>query len=226
MAGSADDTALWRPTILPMGDNALLVRFATNLSEPANRAAIAFAARMRRDPLPGVIEIVPNLVSVMLRYDPLASDVRELAGELRLRLFGGTDASDMQIRRHKVQVLYGGEEGPDIEPVAQALGMSVADFITAHNASTLRVLATGFAPGFVYCGFHPEALHLPRRAEVRASVAVGSVLFAAGQTAITSTPIPSGWHVIGRTEFRNFDAADDPPTRLRAGDEIAFETAP
>ncbi|MDF2984487.1 MAG: allophanate hydrolase subunit 1, partial [Devosia sp.] len=90
----------------------------------------------------------------------------------------------------------------------------------------LRVLATGFAPGFVYCGMHPEALAVPRRAAVRRQVPAGTVLFAAGQTAITSTPIPTGWHVIGHTGFRNFDPAAEPPSAVRAGDSIEFEVAP
>jgi inhibitor of KinA len=88
------------------------------------------------------------------------------------------------------------------------------------------VLATGFAPGFVYCGFHESALRTPRRAAVRPPVAPGSVLFAAGQTAIAATPVPTGWHLIGRTDFINFDAGRSPPTRLREGDLVAFEAVP
>ena len=49
-------------------------------------------------------------------------------------------------------------DGPDLAEVAAALGMTAADFIAAHNATPLRVLATGFAPGFVYCGLHPDEL--------------------------------------------------------------------
>jgi inhibitor of KinA len=49
------------------------------------------------------------------------------------------------------------------------------------------------------------------------------VLFAAGQTAIAATEIPTGWHVIGRTEFRNFDPTASVPTRLAAGDAVQFE---
>jgi inhibitor of KinA len=85
------------------------------------------------------------------------------------------------------------------------------------------VLATGFAPGFVYCGFHEAGLRVPRRAAVRPPVAPGSVLFAAGQTAIAATPVPTGWHLIGRTDFINFDAMRDPPTILQEGDLVAFE---
>jgi inhibitor of KinA len=95
--------------------------------------------------------------------------------------------------------------------------------VSQHDAFPLRILATGFAPGFVYCGFHGETLTLPRRSAVRAMVPAGSVLFAAGQTAIAATDIPTGWHVIGWTDFTNFDPNMTPPTRLRAGDHVVFE---
>ena len=84
----------------------------------------------------------------------------------------------------------------------------------------------GFSPGFVYCGFHPAELELPRRETVRGQVPTGTLLFAARQTAIASTPIPTGWHVIGHTDFSNFDPAASPPTILREGDEVAFEAVP
>ena len=101
--------------------------------------------------------------------------------------------------------------------------MSEAAFLAAHNETPLRVLTTGFAPGFVYCGFHGDRLLLPRRAAVRPPVAPGSILFAAGQTAIAATSVPTGWHVIGRTSFSNFDADASPPTRLGEGDLVRFE---
>jgi len=87
------------------------------------------------------------------------------------------------------------------------------------------VLATGFAPGFVYCGLHESALNIPRRVKIHSRVAPGSILFAAGQTAITATPIPTGWHVIGRTGFANFSPDRDPPTLLEAGDMVRFRRA-
>ena len=207
------------PLILPLGDHGLLVRFGDSLSEPANEAAIAFGRTAEVAGLPGVVEVVPNLVSVLLNYQPEVMGFERLAGEVRL-LVSGPAAASIASGSHTVGVQFDGE---DIGEVAAATGLSAAAFVEAHNAAALRVLATGFAPGFIYCGFHPAALHLPRRAEVRRQVPAGTVLFAAGQTAITSTPIPTGWHVIGRTEFRNFDPAADPPTRVRAGDAVRFE---
>ena len=139
------------PTIVPLGDSALLVRFGTRLTDPANRAAIALA-------------------------DLLES-------------------------------------------------MSRADFISQHNAQALRVLATGFAPGFVYCGLHADDLIVPRRAAVRAAVPPGTVLFAAGQTAITATELPTGWHILGHTDFTNFDPGTTPATQLKGGDHVRFTVA-
>jgi len=219
MAGSSAPETFPTPTILPLGDSGLLVRFGTDLSDAANRAAIALAAVLDRQPVPGVLEIVPNLVSVLLRYDPLVSAPAEIAGEVRLRLFGLGDAASTA-RRWTIPTRF---DGPDIDEVGTVLGMNRAAFVAAHNVHPLRVLATGFAPGFVYCGLHAGALVLPRRTTVRPSVPAGSILFAAGQTAIAATEMPTGWHVIGHTSFANFDPAGTPPTRLAAGDVVAFE---
>ena len=216
-----ENAAPLRPDIVPVGDQALLVRFCSSLDDAANRAAVSLGAKLARDPIPGVREVVPSLVSVLLRYDPDAIGPVRLAGEISLRL-GHAEQPGPKIV-HDIDIHF---DGPDLTEVAEALKMDLDAFVAAHNAEPLRVLATGFAPGFVYCGFHPEALILPRRKSVRPLVPAGSVLFAAGQTAIAATEIPTGWHVIGRTEFRNFVPESDPPTLLRAGDLIRFREAP
>lgn len=209
------------PLIQPLGDRGLIVRFATELSDAGNRAAIGFARKLRERLPAGVTEVDPNLVSVLLKYDPARVGYEPLAGEIRLLL--GEEAAGSELpARHAIAVTF---DGPDLAEAAASLGLTPEAFVAAHCAAPLRVLTTGFAPGFVYCGFHPEALALPRRTEVRPMVPAGTVLFAARQTAIASTPIPTGWHVIGRTAFSNFDPAAEPPTLLREGDEIVFEAA-
>ncbi|HVW93063.1 MAG TPA: allophanate hydrolase subunit 1 [Devosia sp.] len=213
------------PLLLPLGDSGLLVRFGTSLSEAANRRAVAFARRLRAQLPAGVVEIDPNLVSVLLRYEPRHIDFERLAGEVRLLLAAPPAGDGPEPRRWTIPVRFGGAAGPDLAEVAAALSLGEDEFISRHNALPLRVLTTGFAPGFVYCGFHPQRLRLPRRPAVRPPVPAGSVLFAAGQTAIAATPIPTGWHVIGITDFRNFDPAADPPTQLREGDFVSFEKA-
>lgn len=209
------------PLIMPLGDRALLVKYGDQLTDEANAGAIELAQRIESGGPPGVVEIVPNLISVLLRYEPAVISYEKLAGEVRLVVSASAKAADAG-RHTAVKVAFDGE---DLTEVAGLLGLSTAAFVAAHNHKPLRVLATGFAPGFVYCGMHAEALVVPRRQVVRPKVPAGTVLFAAGQTAITSTAIPTGWHVIGRTDFRNFDPTHLPPSALVAGDAIRFEVA-
>lgn len=205
------------PLLLPLGDRAMLVRFGDSLSDAANLAAAGFARRALADTIPGVVEVVPGLVSVLLRYAD-GTSFNQLAGEVQMRLGAATPAPPPA--SHTIGITFDGE---DLTEVAAALSLTTAEFVAAHNASPLRVLATGFAPGFVYCGFHATEVEVPRRQMVRPIVPAGTVLFAARQTAIAATPIRTGWNVIGRTTFRNFDPAAAPPTKLSAGDTIRFE---
>lgn len=198
------------------------MRFGDRLDEAANRAAIGFAARLAGDAPEGVVEVTPNLVSVLLAFDPVRTDATRLAAELRLLPPEAWVGGIGNAARHTILVTF---DGDDLADVAAMLDLEAGTFVAAHNAGALRVLATGFAPGFVYCGFHRDTLQVPRRAAVRATVPAGTVLFAAGQTAITATAIPTGWHVIGHTEFRNFDPATAPPTIFRPGDAVHFEVA-
>lgn len=207
------------PTLLPLGDRALLIRFSTEISDAANLAAIALARQLEAAQLDGVEEIAPGLVSVLLRLRS-AADFPRVRGEVTLRV--GTPADPVPATRCTIPISFDGE---DLDEVAASLSLRRGAFIANHNARPLRVLATGFAPGFVYCGFHNVDMSVPRRESLRPRVPAGTVLFAAGMTAITATPVRTGWHVIGRTSFQNFDPAADPPTRLRAGDQIAFEAS-
>jgi len=165
-----------KPTLLPLGDRALLVRFAETLSEAANRAAIALARRLAAEPVPGVAEMAPGLVSVLLRVEQ-GSSLETVRREVMLRLGGPEIAAPPA--RHEIAVSFDGE---DLAEVAAALRLTPASFVARHNAQPLRVLATGFAPGFVYCGFHDAALLLPRREAVRPLVPAGTV----------GTPGPAG----------------------------------
>lgn len=211
------------PTLVPLGDTALLVRFADRLDAEANLRAITFGKILEQSSLPGVVEVTSNLVSVLLRYDPRVTRYGQLAGEVRLALSRAGEDESGDAALHRIDVRFGGEDGPDLAEVCQMLGLEKTAFIAAHNAQPLRVLAIGFAPGFAYCGFHAETLRVDRRREVRPRVPAGSILFAAGQTAITATPIPTGWHVIGRTDFANFDPGANPPVTLSPGDSVRFK---
>lgn len=206
-------------TIMPLGDTAMLVRFDDKLTDHANQAAIRAAQHFAQANIPGVLEITPNLVSVLLRYNSEVTRPADLSGEIQLCLSASQPEGEAEPTRHEISVIF---DGPDLSEVARLTGMSVADFVARHNATPLRVLATGFAPGFVYCGMHADDLVVERRKTIHTKVPAGSILFAAGQTAICATSLPTGWHVIGHTDFTNFDPSASPPSQLAAGDFVRF----
>ncbi len=205
--------------IVPLGDEALVIRFADELDLEANKRAIEFAKVLQAKNLIEILEISPALVSVLIRYATDKTNFFTLSGLIRLVLSSPTKQIDSEFNKHKIDVIFDGE---DLDEVASCLALTKAQFIKQHNAKALRVLATGFAPGFIFCGMHEKQLLVGRRKQVRRQVASGTILFAAGQTAITSTQIPTGWHIIGYTKFNNFDVSKNPPSIIKAGDEIEF----
>lgn len=81
----------------------------------------------------------------------------------------------------------------------------------------------GFLPGFPFMGDLPEPLHLPRRTEPRTRVPAGSVAIATGLTAIYPWESPGGWHLLGRCPVPLFDARQEAPALLQAGDHVRFD---
>jgi len=207
---------------MPLGDSAALMRFSPMLDGEANKRAIEFAKFLVTQNHPAITQITPSLVSVLISYDFAKISYNNLIGELRLvyslmpKIIG-----EVETKIHKIDIVFDGE---DLAEVTHNLSLSIEEFIELHNEKSLRVLTTGFAPGFIYTGMHPNELHLPRREVIKPSVPAGSVLFAAGQTAITATAIPTGWHVIGNTKFLNFNTKNNPPTILNSGDLISFKS--
>jgi KipI family sensor histidine kinase inhibitor len=80
----------------------------------------------------------------------------------------------------------------------------------------------GFAPGFPYLLGLDAALQMPRRAQPRVSVPAGSVAIGGAQTGIYPGALPGGWHLLGRTPWRLFDAAREPACLLQPGDGVRF----
>jgi len=79
----------------------------------------------------------------------------------------------------------------------------------------------GFLPGFSYMGIVDDKLVTPRKSKP-VPVIAGSVGIAGSQTGIYPLNSPGGWHIIGRTPVKQFDALADPPVKLKTGDHVKF----
>jgi inhibitor of KinA len=72
-------------------------------------------------------------------------------------------------------------------------------------------------------GVHPR-LALGRKPSPRTRVPAGSVAIAAGQTGIYPIDTPGGWHLIGRTHTRPYDATRPEPFLFKPGDLVRFHS--
>ena len=206
-----------------MGDAALLLRWR-GLGRNGDPPRVSAAQRAIRDArLRGVLDVVPAPASVLVRFDPARASMAELT-QLLQKVALARDA-DRRPRLHSVAVHYGGQDGPDLEAVADRLGLSVEDLVRRHAAASYTVLATGFTPGFVYLGHLPGRLRLPRRPEPRASVPAGSVAIADALTGVYGVRSGGGWWLIGRAEAPVFRPQRRPPTSFAIGDLVVFEAA-
>ena len=197
--------------LVPLGDRAFLARFDDE------DAAARWAETLREAGWLGVVDVVTAYQTVGIYADPDRVDLDDLEG----RLAGLETAAGRRPegRLVTIPVLYDGE---DLQDVAGRLGISPADVVSAHAAHDYRVFALGFQPGFPYAGYLPEAIAgLPRRTSPRTRVPAGSVAIVGRQTGIYPSPLPGGWHLIGRTPLRIVDpAAGHFP--IRAGDRLRF----
>jgi len=212
-----------RPVFRIAGDRGLLVEYGDAIEPAINRKVRSMAVAMGREPVSGVVEFIPTYRSVIIIYDPLATDPSRLEKDL-LALEGRL--SDIEIPPPdtvEIPVCYGGEFGPDIDTVAEGHGLTLDDVIEIHTGSTYLVYMIGFTPGYPFLGGLDERLHTPRRATPRTFVPAGSVGIANAQTGIYSIDSPGGWQLIGKTPIKLFEPEKKNPFLLKAGDLLKFK---
>jgi KipI family sensor histidine kinase inhibitor len=206
---------------LPAGDTALTVEFGDSVERPISAWVLALFRRLSETGLAGVVEAVPTLRSLTVHYDPNLTSGEELQRAIA-PLLDGLEAVLSPGRKWVIPACYAPELAPDLEEVARRSGLSPEEVVRAHAGETYRVYMLGFLPGLPYMGDLPDALRLPRRETPRIAVPAGSVAVATTMTAIYPLESPGGWHLIGRTPIRLFDAMREQPVLLAPGDEVRF----
>ncbi|MBN8923222.1 MAG: hypothetical protein BGP10_00680 [Rhodanobacter sp. 68-29] len=203
-----------------IAEDALLLRFGERIDAAVSAKVLAAAARLRQA-LPQ-LECVPAYASLLLRFDPAAWHGHEQVQAAVHAALEATDAADIAPRLVEIPVCYGGDFGPDLDALAAHAGLDAAATIALHVTGDYRVAMLGFAPGFPYLLGLDERLAMPRRADPRQRVPTGSVAIGGNQTGIYPTELPGGWHLMGRTPLRLFDANAASPALLQAGDRVRF----
>jgi KipI family sensor histidine kinase inhibitor len=208
------------PAIKEAGDSALLLQLEPVIDIDVNARAIAIAAAVREDVIPGVRDVVSTYHSVAVYFDPLITDARDVRASLERA--AERPASPVHGRLLEIPVEYGGQWGPDIQEIAARSGQNVETVVRLHSERDYRVFMLGFLPGFAYLGPVNPLIAAPRKSVPRERVRAGSVGIAGRQTGVYPVDSPGGWQIIGHTFTRMFDAAQWPAALLTPGDSVRF----
>jgi KipI family sensor histidine kinase inhibitor len=213
--------------IQPHGDAALLIVFGDRIDPLISRRvhAAAAAVRQARAQAGPWSTPIPAYASLLVGYDASAVDFDAARRQLGGILDGvdvDRDAGERPADTIEIPVRYGGEDGPDLDVVAERCALTPAQVIELHASETYLAYMLGFAPGFAYLGELPAALELPRRDTPRQRVPAGSVAIAGRQTAVYPAPTPGGWHLLGRTDVTVWDATRTPPALIQPGTAVRF----
>ena len=213
------------PLLRTVGFDGLLVTFAQTMSEPSNRAALAFRGAVEAQQIDGVLETSASLASAFIRFDPLSLSHHDIEELLRAMLVSRDwYAAPLPAGRRfwKVPTVYGSDLAPQLEDAALAAGLSPADAIDRLSQSRVRVLTIGFAPGQPYLGPLGPEFNIPRLKELTPMVPEGALVLAISQFVLFSGPTPTGWRHVGQTAFRCFRPDMEQSFALNPGDEMQF----
>jgi len=207
---------------LPAGDTAMIVEFGDSIDRVLSDRVLRLSALVRAANLPGVVETVPTFRSLMVHYEPLATDNASLTAAIEKLLDTSRD-EPKPVKLWRIPACYAISHAPDLAEVAQRTGLSAAEVVRIHSSTRFHIYMLGFVPGYPYMGDLPDPLVLPRRTDPRIRVPAGSIAIATNMTAIYPLESPGGWHLIGSTPIRLFDLRWPRPALLSPGDAVRFE---
>jgi inhibitor of KinA len=203
-------------SLLPLSDQAALAYFADE------EAALQFAAAVRRDNAPWLVDVVQAYRSVAVFFDLDQTSFQAVALYLRAILQNGTSLDQLsEARLHHIPCCY--EFQLDLARVAERTHLPAEEVIRQHTETEYTVYAIGFCPGFPYLGYLPPGLcGVPRLETPRLKVEAGSVGLTERQTGIYTEERPGGWNIIGRTPLELVHVADG-YFPLHTGDRVRFQ---
>ena len=210
------------PRFVRASDQSLLIYFDSQISIAAHEQLRKLLRVFELEPLPAVRNLHPAYCSLLVKFNPLATDHAGLESTLRSHLEHLRDVALPRPRLVEIPVCYGADFGPDLDDVGKQLGLTPDRVIQLHSSVTYLVYFLGFVPGFAYLGELPSALALPRLSTPRRKVPAGSVGIAGNQTGVYPFATPGGWRLLGRTPLQLFRQDRQHLSLLTIGDRVRF----
>ncbi|WP_213768911.1 allophanate hydrolase subunit 1 [Caballeronia sp. dw_19] len=236
------------PRFSPAGDSFIEVELGNEMSFDLNVKVQALAHAIREAQIDGVIELVPELASLLVSYDPDRIAYDDVVMEIR-SIFGqqsGDGVLDMPSRLFYVPLYYFDpwtqecvadyrktypEKLPDPELLCQANGLADrAALQRMHSGTEYWVAALGFWPGL--CSLMPldprNRLSAPKYNPPRGWTPKGTIGVGGGLTSMYPDRTPGGYQIFARTPMPIWDkdqrlaSFKDSLALFRPGDRVSF----
>jgi inhibitor of KinA len=209
------------PVAVPVADHGVLVVFDDHISDETHARILALDAALARNPPAGLTEIVPAMTTLLVTFDPLATDHTSITAAVHDNLTAPSAAS--RGAAHVIDVCYDKQNAPDLAALAKRAGIDSEAAIAAHLAGTYTVGMYGFAPGYAYMYGTPASIQQPRNPTPGPLVPAGSVIIAGQQCLIIPIAMSTGWFAIGRSPASMYTADHDKPFLFDIGDTVTFQ---
>ncbi|WP_233836908.1 5-oxoprolinase subunit B family protein [Paraburkholderia sp. ZP32-5] len=235
------------PKFSPAGDSFIEVELGNEMSFELNVKVQALAHSIRGAQIDGVVELVPELASLLVSYDPDRIAYDDVVIEIR-SIFAQQQegVADLPSRLFTVPVMYFDpwteacvaeyrktypDKLPDPELLCEANGIADrAALQRRHIATEYWVAALGFWPGL--CSLVPLdprcRIHAPKYNPPRGWTPRGTIGLGGGLTCIYPDRTPGGYQIFARTPMPSWDkdqrlaAFKDSLALFRPGDRVRF----
>ncbi len=210
-------------SVQPVSECSGMVHLEQRIAPQVSAQVATLTMRIRALLGDALLDIVPSYASILFTVNIQRLSIEQACQKVRSLLEQPSEAApDQPPQCWEIPTYYGPEVALDLPGVGEQCGLPDEEIIQLHCATTYRVYAIGFAPGFCFLGSLDQRLRLPRKATPRPRVPAGSVAIAEQQTAVYPRDTPGGWHIIGRTPQDMLNLCSDPEQPLAVGDELRF----
>ena len=138
---------------------------------------------------------------------------------------GAKGAAEAHARSFTVPIRW---NGADLREAAATLGVAPEELPRRYMEQVYTVSFLGFLPGFAYLRGLPQALELPRRAQVRPRVPAKAFAVGGPYVGIYPQESPGGWWLLGEAVgFEPFvRSGPDAGPAFHVGDRVTLTEAP
>lgn len=209
-------------TLHHVGDCALSIDFANEISLATNRNVCALKLALEARSIYGIRELIPTYRSLLILYDPLLVPWQAIQAAVDACVSNPGKVQAEKAILTEIPVLYEGEYAMDLEDIAKAENKTVEEVIRIHSGSDYYVYMLGFSPGHPYTARFENPFSFGRRSSPRIRIPGGCVVVQREQSNITPFEQPCGWNVIGSTPLRMCDYRHENPFLLKAGQWVRY----